>query len=475
MKHESKFSRRQFVAGAATIAGSAAVLQKLTAQVQTPASDQTAGSNALVKTESNSPPQNLPPGEPGKDYNPVITPNGSTLPWKVVDGIKVYHLIAQEVLNHEFAPGLVAHCWGFNGQVHGPTIEAVEGDRVRIYVTNKLPESTSIHWHGVLVPSGMDGVAGLSQKNIEPGETYKYEFQLRQHGTCMYHSHSDDMTQIALGMMGMFVIHPRTPTGPKADRDFVLMSSEWRIDVGTRRPVPIEMTDFNVLTFNGRSFPGTAPLVAKYGDRVRIRFGNLSPMEHHPIHLHGFYWTITEMDGLPVPETAQQLGNTVLVAVGQTRTVEFIADNPGDWAMHCHMTHHTMNQMGHNAPNLIGVRPGKLDKRVSKLLPGYMAMGESGMADMGEMGMAVPRNSIPMVGAPGKHDYIDMGGMFTIVKIRENLTSYDDPGWYENPPGTLATLASNEELQRDLGKIPEAEPMDKNMKMDHMNMDHIDM
>jgi len=408
--------------------------------------------------------RDYPPGEPGKDYTPVITPNGSTLPYKLLGGVKVFHLIAEEV-DHEFTPGLRAYCWGFNGQVHGPTIEAVEGDLVRIYVTNNLPESTSIHWHGVLVPSGMDGVAGLSQKNIEPGETYKYEFRLRQHGTYMYHSHSDDMTQIALGMMGMFIIHPRTATGPKADRDFVLLSSEWRIDVGTRRPVPIEMTDFNVLTFNGRSFPGTAPLVAKYGDRVRIRFGNLSPMEHHPIHLHGFYWTITEMDGLQVPATAQQFGSTVLVAVGQTRAVEFIADNPGDWAMHCHMTHHTMNQMGHNAPNLIGVRPGTLDKKVSKLIPGYMAMGESGMADMGEMGMTVPRNSIPMVGAPGKHDYIDMGGMFTIVKVREKLTSYDDPGWYENPPGTLASLASNDELQRDLGEIPKAKPVDNSMKM----------
>ena len=101
-----------------------------------------------------------------------------------------------------------------------------------------------------------------------------------------------------------------------------------------------------------------------------------------------------------------------------------------------------------------------------------MAMGESGMAGMGEMGMPVPRNSIPMVGAQGKHDYIDMGGMFTIVKVRENLTSYDDPGWYENPSGTLATLASNEELQRDLGQIPEVKPIDKDMQMDHMKMHH---
>jgi manganese oxidase len=451
-------SRRKFFSKAAVAAGGAAFGAATRPLQGAEPSGQPSGSPENIRGNTQADGQEYPPGEPGKDYTPVVTPNGSALPYKVVGGVKVFHLITEEV-DHEFAPGLRAYCWGFNGQVHGPTIEAVEGDRVRIYVTNKLPENTSIHWHGLLVPSGMDGVTGLSQKSIKPGETYKYEFTLRQHGTHMYHSHCDDMTQIALGLMGMIVIHPRTPTGPKVDRDFVLMSSEWRIDVGTSRPVPTEMTDFNVLTFNGRAFPGTAPLVAKYGDRVRIRFGNLSPMEHHPIHLHGYSWKITEMDGSQLPESAQQPGNTVLVAVGQTRAVEFIADNPGDWAMHCHMTHHTMNQMGHKAPNLIGVRPGKLDQRVSKLLPGYMTMGESGMADMGEMGMPVPRNSIPMVGMQGKHDYIDMGGLFTIVKVRENLTSYDDPGWYENPPGTLATLASNEDLQRDLGELPSAKPI----------------
>jgi len=396
----------------------------------------------------------FPPGEPGKDYSPVITPNGSSLPYKIVGGVKVFHLVAEEV-DHEFAPGLRAHCWGFNGQVHGPTIEAVEGDRVRIYVTNRLPESTSIHWHGLLVPSGMDGVAGLSQKNIQPGETYKYEFQLRQNGTYMYHSHCDDMIQEGLGMMGMFVIHPRNSTRPRADRDFVFMLSEWRIDVGTMRPNPMEMTDFNVLTLNARVFPGTAPLVAKYGERVRIRFGNLSAMEHHPIHLHGFHWKVVETDGGQIPESAQWPETTVLIAVGQTRAVEFIADNPGDWAMHCHMSHHTMNQMGHNSPNLIGVKTGELDKRAGAVLPGYMTMGDTGMSGMGEMGMNRPRNSLPMVGAPGKYDYIDMGGMFTIVKVRVNLTTYDDPGWYEPPPGTLASLAGDEEMQRDLGRLPE--------------------
>jgi len=464
-------SRRKFFSKAAVVAGVTALGPAAhSVQAADPIGQQSENpQNSTGNTPADR--QEYPPGEPGKDYAPVITPNGSTLPYKMVGGVKVFHLIAEEV-DHEFAPGLRAYCWGFNGQVHGPTIEAVEGDRVRIYVTNRLPENTSIHWHGLLVPSGMDGVAGLSQKNIRPGETYKYEFQLRQHGTYMYHSHSDEMIQMGLGMMGMFVIHPRTLTGPKADRDFVLMSSEWRIDVGTRRPVSTEMTDFNVLTFNGRVFPGTAPLVAKYGDRIRIRFGNLSAMEHHPIHLHGFSWKVTEMDGYPVPEVAQQAGSTVLIAVGQTRAVEFVADNPGDWAMHCHMSHHTMNQMGHNTPNLIGVRSGSVDQRASKLLPGYMTMGDTGMADMGEMGMSVPRNSIPMLGAPGKHDYIDMGGMFTILKVRENLTSYDDPGWYDNPPGTLAALAGNEELQRDLGFVPSPQEENKRMDMDHMKMQH---
>jgi FtsP/CotA-like multicopper oxidase with cupredoxin domain len=441
------FSNGAVAAGAAMIGAGSRSTQGAEPAIQPPDSSEKIKAYDRTGREADS------PGEPGKDYTPVITPNGSALPYKVVQGVKVFHLIAEEV-DHEFAPGLRAHCWGYNGQVHGPTIEAVEGDQVRIYVTNRLPENTSVHWHGLLVASGMDGVVGLSQKNIAPGETYKYEFKLRQHGTYMYHSHSDEMTQIALGMIGMFIIHPRNPAGPKADRDFALMSSEWRIDVGAMRPTPSEMTEFNVLTFNGRVFPGTAPLVAKYGDRVRIRFGNLGPMDHHPIHLHGYRWKITETDGAQIPESAQWPGNTVLVAVGQTRAVEFIADNPGDWAMHCHMTHHTMNQMGHRAPNLIGIRTGDLNKRVGTFLRGYMTMGESGMADMGEMGMKVPRNSIPMVGMQGKHDYIDMGGMFTILKVRKDLMKYDDPGWFENPPGTLAIQASNEELQRDLGRIP---------------------
>ena len=366
-----------------------------------------------------------------------------------VDGVKVFHLVAEEV-DHEFAPGLRAKCWGYNGRVHGPTIEAVEGDRIRIYVTNRLVAATTVHMHGIFLPSGMDGVGGLTQKVIRPGETFRYELTLRQHGTFMYHSHHDEMTQMAMGLMGMIVVHPRKPSPDyRVDRDFVIMLSEWSIRPGAARPDPNAMADFNVLTMNAKAFPGTAPLVAKKGDRVRIRFGNLSAMDHHPIHLHGHYFKVVATDGGPIPLSAQWPETTVLVPTGSTRDIELVADAAGDWAMHCHMTHHVMNQMGHGIPVMIGLKPGEADKQVRKLLPDYMTMGHEGM-DMTEMTMKMPDNSIPMLGGVGPFGGITMGGMFTILKVREQLQSYDvDPGHYVPPPGTLATNATAEELARD--------------------------
>jgi FtsP/CotA-like multicopper oxidase with cupredoxin domain len=293
----------------------------------------------------------------------------------------------------------------------------------------------------------MDGVSGLSQKSIAPGETFLYEFTLRQHGTLMYHSHFDEMTQIALGMTGLFVIHPRASASPTPDRDFAIMLHEWKVPVGAARPDPSEMSDFNLFTMNGKVFPATVPLVAKRGDRVRIRLANLGPMDHHPIHLHGHRFLVTATDGGEVPESARTPETTVLVPVGSTRTIEFTADNPGDWALHCHMTHHTMNQMGHGLPNMIGVSADDLDERIRQLLPDYMTMGQAGMGDMTHMHMEAPPNSIPMQTVPGPHEEIGMGGMFTILKVRETLD--DDPGWYQNPEGTLAALAPPESLRRD--------------------------
>jgi hypothetical protein len=379
----------------------------------------------------------------------VVVPNGWTLPHRLVGGVKVFHLVAEEV-EHEFAPGLRATCWGYNGSVHGPVIEAVEGDRVRIFVTNRLGAPTTLHCHGVILESGMDGVGGLTQRAIATGETFMHEFTLRQHGTLMYHSHHDEMTQMALGMTGLIVVHPRSPKGPRPDRDFALMLHEWKIDVGTSRPDPNAMSDFNILTLNGKSFPGTQPLIVKKGDRVRIRIGNLSAMDHHSIHLHGYSFTVTETDGGVIPEAGRWPETTVLVPVGSTRTVEFTANNPGDWAMHCHMTHHVMSQMGHHIPNTIGVDSRGLDSAVRRLLPEYMTMGQEGMAGMTAMGMRTPANSIAMVGGDGPYDEITMGGMFTILKVREHLESYDrDPGWYAPPPGTLSLPASGDVLERN--------------------------
>lgn len=442
-------TRRKFFSGFAAITSGAVLARTASGALGAEASPpQQSGAARSTASGGNGDEAPLPPGRPGADYTPVVTPNGAAAEWKIVDGVKVFHLVAEE-FEHEFAPGLRVKCWGYNGRTPGPTIEAVEGDRLRIYVTNHLPEPTSVHWHGILLPNGMDGVAGLNQRQIDPGETFRYEFTLRQYGTHMYHPHFDEMTQAGMGMMGMFIIHPRDKSVAPVERDFAIMLSEWRIDPGAARPNPSEMTDFNIFTMNSKVFPATDPLVVKTGERVRIRFGNLSAMDHHPIHLHGYEFMITETDGGPIPRSAQWPGNTVLVPVGTTRAIEITANAPGDWAMHCHMTHHMMNQMGHGVPNLLGIRTGDLDKKMRAFLPGYMTMGNTGMGDMAQMGMKVPRNSIPMLGMQGQFSYIDMGGMFTILKVRDGIATYDDPGWYQNPPGTVAVAATAEELRRD--------------------------
>ena len=394
----------------------------------------------------------LPAVLPGKGYKPVVVPNGGALSFKVVDGVKVFHLIAEEV-DHFFDAGLRAKCWGFNGRVNGTVIEAVEGERIRIYVTNRLSVATAIHWHGFYLPNGMDGVGGLTQPYIKPGDTVKYEWTLRQHGTLMYHAHHDEMTQMGMGMIGMFVVHPRNPPPEHfVDRDFALLLSEWVIEAGTARPNTLKMNDSNILTINGKVFPSTAALVCKTGDKVRLRVGNLSAMSHHPLHIHGYHFRVTATDGENIPLSAQWPETTVLVGVGQTRNLEFIADAPGDWALHCHMTHHVMNQMGHQFPNMVGVKPEGLDEKLRPLLPAYMTMGHEGM-DMGRMAelMPMPKNTISMKGKAGPFgDYISMGGMMTLLKVRDRLKSYDeDPGWYEHPPGTVAMKASEQELKRD--------------------------
>lgn len=387
----------------------------------------------------------------------VITPNVGSLPWTMDGDVKVFHLVAEQI-RREFAPGFWINCWGYNGSSPGPTIEAIEGERVRIFVTNKLNEPTSVHWHGIILPNGMDGVAGLNQKAIQPAQTFKYEFTLKQNGTFIYHPHSDEMTQIALGMMGFFIIHPKEGDDPPIDRDFAIFLHEWRVPMGAKTPMPFEMLDFNLFTFNSVLYPNIESLIVKTGDRVRIRLANVM-MNSHPIHLHGHEFTVTRKGAQRLPLSAQYTEVTVSVAPGETRDIELIANNPGDWAFHCHKSHHVMNQMVHDLPNLTGINKQGIEERIKQFFPNFMGlMSINGMGEMfemygtrqrmeGEMKMPIPTNLSP-VGNPGPYGVIELGGMFTVFKVRDDLANYTDPGWYQHPQETTAEAV-------DIETVPE--------------------
>jgi hypothetical protein len=289
-----------------------------------------------------------------------------------------------------------------------------------------------------MLPSGMDGVGGLTQPHIPPGKTFVYEFTLLRPGTHMYHPHADEMVQMAMGMMGMFIIHPKDERQLKVARDFVFLLASYDIEPGSATPRTSEMTDFNLWTWNSRVFPGIDPLVARTGDRVRIRIGNLT-MTNHPIHMHGPHFEVTGTDGGWVPKAARWPEVTTDVGVGQMRAIEFDAV-AGDWAIHCHKSHHTMNAMGHGLPNMIGVDQRGVAERITRLIPDYMVMGDKGMADMGAMEMPLPDNTLPMMTGTGPFGAMEMGGMFSVVKVRDDQPrgSYKDPGWYRHPGGRVA-------------------------------------
>jgi FtsP/CotA-like multicopper oxidase with cupredoxin domain len=459
-KNTPTFSRRNFLQGSAVAFASVAAVSGR------------AQAAAIPEAPSQSSPAMQPPLAPtnGQDYQPVVTLNGWTLPWRMNGDWKEFHLVAEPV-EREFAPGMTAKLWGYNGQTPGPTIEAVEGDKVRIFVTNKLPEHTTVHWHGMILPCGMDGVGGLTQPHIPVGKTFVYEFELKDSGTFMYHPHSDEMVQMAMGMMGLFVVHPKNPNFRRVDRDFCFVMSSYDIKPGASLPKVTEMTDFNLWTFNARVFPGIDPLPVRLGDRVRVRVANLT-MTNHPIHLHGHHFSVTGTDGGWVPESAQFPETTIDVAVGSIRAFDVLADNPGDWALHCHKSHHTMNAMGHNVVNLLGLKEPVLTKVVDKAAPSAMAMGTDGMAMMGEMEMPLPANTLPMMTGTGQFGPIEMGGMFTVMKVREGLApnDYKDPGPYQFPPGTVAhevnTAEAGEPARQMQGGGDETPPA---MPPDHMH------
>jgi FtsP/CotA-like multicopper oxidase with cupredoxin domain len=255
-------------------------------------------------------------------------------------GVKVFRLVAEPV-QVEFIPGRKVDAWGFNGSVPGPTIEAKQGDRVRIIVENKLPELFTMHWHGFEIPIGMDGVPGISQDPIPPRGSFTYEFTLHQHGTFFYHTHMP--MQEMMGLIGFFILHPQLAYEPRVDRDFGIILQEWAILPNNTVPNSLSM-EFNWLTLNGKAGPATTPMIVRKGERVRIRFVNLG-MDHHPMHIHGNTFWVTGHEGARLPRSAWTPGNTVLVGVAQGRDIEFDAKFTGDWMLHCHLPHHMMNQM----------------------------------------------------------------------------------------------------------------------------------
>ena len=273
----------------------------------------------------------------------VVTPDIADLPFTMDNEVKVFNLVAEPV-KQVIVPGRTFDLWGFNGSAPGPTIQANEGDRVRIIFDNHLPEPTGIHWHGLELPIEMDGVPGIGQMPVMPGERFVYEFSLHQDGTFFYHPHM--AMQEMVGMLGGFIIHPKTAYAPHVDKDYLIALQEYAVLPNSSIPNSMNM-EFNWLTFNGKAGPASTPLVIRKGERIRIRFINMG-MDHHPIHLHGFTFWETGREGARQQESAWTRGNTTLVGVAQARDFEFVADRLGDWMLHCHLPHHMMNQMSSN-------------------------------------------------------------------------------------------------------------------------------
>ena len=275
---------------------------------------------------------------------------GQRLEFRDVDGVKEFNLTAERVL-WPIMEGVTVTAWTYNGMLPGPMIRVIEGDRVRVVVKNELPDATTIHWHGLLVENSMDGVADITQPAIEPGGVYTYEFTAEPVGSFMYHSHVETDKQIMLGLYAPLIIDPLEPEEDAPDVDVSMMLSEWRVMDGETYPaMPLAGMEPNYFTINGKAFPATETINVKVGDRVRIRLMGIGQFVH-PMHLHGFPFKIVGTDGYPVPEAAQLTKDTVLVSPGERYDIEFTADRPGQWLLHCHILHHVTNN---------GAEPGGL-------------------------------------------------------------------------------------------------------------------
>src|ERR1700747_1567978 len=373
----------------------------------------------------------------------VETPDVPQLPWRMEGDVKEFHLVAEPV-KQEIVPGRVIDLWGYNGSAPGPTIQVNQGDRVRIIVDNHLPEATSMHWHGFEVPVEMDGSPGSSQDPIPPGGRFVYEFTLHQEGTYFYHSHM--AMQEMMGMIGAFIMHPREPHRLRVDRDFAIILQEYAILPNIAVPNSMNM-EFNWLTLNGKAWPATTPLIIRHGERVRIRLINLG-MDHHPIHLHGHQFVVTGTEGGRQPETTWGPGNTVLVGVAQSRDIEFVANNLGDWMLHCHLPHHMMNQMSSTAG------PMTRRKGMSAGLDMERAMGMLGQ------GSATSDENGPSLGR----------GMGTGSTFEQPLSN--SPLKTESPMQTEGMQMGKPEVSKDANCVP-GFPQDAFMEGPMMAMDQM--
>jgi manganese oxidase len=364
------------------------------------------------------------------------TPDIRNLPFRMDDNVKEFHLIAEPV-KQEVVPGRTVDLWGYNGSAPGPTIQVIQGDRVRIIVDNHLPEATSMHWHGFEIPNDMDGAPGSGQNPIPPGGRFVYEFTLHQEGTYFYHSHM--AMQEMMGMIGAFVMHPKSTYQPRVDKDFVIILQEYAVLPNITVPNSMNM-EFNWLTFNGKAGPATTPLIVRHGERVRIRLINLG-MDHHPIHLHGHQFVVTGTEGGRQPESTWGPGNTVLVAVAQSRDIEFVANNPGDWMLHCHLPHHMMNQMS----SIVGAMSRRNGMPAGLDMERGMGMLRQGSATSGENGPSLGRglgvgstaeqtisNSALKAGNPMQHQEMQMGKP-DISKDANSIPGFPQDAFMEGP------------------------------------------
>ncbi len=271
---------------------------------------------------------------------------GELLEPELVNGTKVFDL-ETSVIGWNILPDQQVEAYAFNRQVPGPQLRVTEGDRVQINVTNGLPEATSVHWHGLILPNEMDGAAEVTQDPIEPGETFEYEFTANEPGTYFYHSHYEPDRQQGLGLYGALIVDPSDPRRDAAydyDQEVVILLQEWLERDGYTYPaMTMEGALPNFFTINGKAYPATQDIAMEVGERLRVRFIGSHNNFVHPMHIHGGPFEIVETDGYPVPKGARLIKDTVNVGPGERYDVIWEARRPGKWLLHCHIPHHTTN------------------------------------------------------------------------------------------------------------------------------------